>query len=85
MSPSPLIPGGPVVELFGSGGGAESARRLSLLTGFEVPLLAQIPFDPRLGSGGDSGKPIVLGDPGKDIPVVWGGNSLSHSRVGEFI
>jgi ATP-binding protein involved in chromosome partitioning len=63
MSPAPLIPGGPVVELFGSGGGTESARRLSLLTGFDVPLLAQIPFDSRLGAGGDNGKPIALGEP----------------------
>ncbi len=47
-------PDGSVLELFGSGGGAETAARL------EVPLLAQIPLSVRLREGGDAGKPIVL-------------------------
>ncbi len=47
-------PDGSVLELFGSGGGAETAARL------EVPLLAQIPLSVRLREGGDAGEPIVL-------------------------
>lgn len=47
-------PDGSVLELFGSGGGAETAARL------EVPLLAQIPLSIALREGGDAGEPIVL-------------------------
>jgi ATP-binding protein involved in chromosome partitioning len=28
-----------------------------------VPLLGQIPLDPRLREGGDNGTPLILGDP----------------------
>ena len=44
-------------DLFGSGGGAELARRL------EVPLLGQVPLVVDLRSGGDSGNPVAAVDP----------------------
>ncbi len=44
-------------ELFGSGGGAELARRL------EVPLLGQVPLMVNLRAGSDSGRPIAALDP----------------------
>jgi ATP-binding protein involved in chromosome partitioning len=47
-------PDGSVLELFGSGGGAETAARL------EVPLLAQVPLSVAVREGGDAGEPIVL-------------------------
>lgn len=47
------------VALFGEGGGEETAKRLSILVGADVPLLGSIPFDPELRIGGDSGAPIV--------------------------
>ena len=47
-------PDGTVLELFGSGGGAETAARLG------VPLLAQVPLSIALREGGDAGEPIVL-------------------------
>lgn len=52
-------PDGSVLELFGSGGGAETAARL------DVPLLARVPLSVALREGGDAGEPIVLveGDP----------------------
>lgn len=50
-------PDGSVLEVFGSGGGAEVARRL------DVPLLARIPLSIPLREGGDTGSPIVLSDP----------------------
>ncbi|GAA1730362.1 Mrp/NBP35 family ATP-binding protein [Microcella frigidaquae] len=53
-------PDGSVLELFGSGGGAETAARL------EVPLLAQVPLSVALREGGDAGEPIVLGTPGAE-------------------
>ena len=51
------------VALFGEGGGAETARRLSTLVGADVPLVAQIPFDQELREGGDEGSPIVWRNP----------------------
>lgn len=43
--------------IFGSGGGQQLATELS------APLLGQIPLDPRLCAGGDSGQPLTLTDP----------------------
>ncbi|BDI23463.1 Mrp/NBP35 family ATP-binding protein [Herbiconiux sp. L3-i23] len=55
-------PDGSILELFGSGGGAETARRLSA-GGEDVPLLGSIPLSVDLRTGGDTGRPIVLTDP----------------------
>ena len=51
---------GEVISIFGSGGGEETARRLSELVGADVPLLAKVPFDSQLREGGDAGDPAVL-------------------------
>ena len=51
------------VALFGTGGGEETARRLSVLVGSDVPLVGKIPFDIELRQGGDSGAPIVWEKP----------------------
>ena len=51
------------VALFGAGGGEETARRLSVLVGSDVPLVGKIPFDIELRQGGDSGAPIVWEKP----------------------
>jgi len=60
MSESPCPHCGEPLALFGSGGGAETARRLSVLVGAEIPLLGKIPFDPQLQDGGDTGHPAYL-------------------------
>ncbi|MCU1406955.1 MAG: sodium:proton antiporter [Glaciihabitans sp.] len=53
---------GTVLELFGSGGGAETASRLT--TADEpVAVLGSIPLSVALREGGDSGAPIVLSSP----------------------
>ncbi|MFW0776022.1 Mrp/NBP35 family ATP-binding protein [Paenarthrobacter nitroguajacolicus] len=57
------MPDGGRMELFGSGGGAILAERLSAAVGRDVPLLGQIPLDIRLREGGDAGKPVVLAAP----------------------
>jgi ATP-binding protein involved in chromosome partitioning len=54
---------GTVLELFGSGGGADAAARLST-PDEPVPVLASVPLSIALREGGDSGRPIVLTDPG---------------------
>jgi ATP-binding protein involved in chromosome partitioning len=51
------------ISLFGSGGGEETAQRLSTLVGAEVSLVGKIPFDSELRVGGDSGEPIVWSQP----------------------
>ncbi|MCA0295692.1 MAG: Mrp/NBP35 family ATP-binding protein [Actinobacteria bacterium] len=51
------------VDVFGTGGGAEVAGTLSTRLGYEVPLLAEIPMDPKLAAGGDLGVPLVATDP----------------------
>lgn len=51
-------PDGSVLDLFGSGGGDETAARL------DVDVLARVPLSLALREGGDTGRPIVLADDG---------------------
>jgi ATP-binding protein involved in chromosome partitioning len=60
MSAFPCPKCGEPIELFGSGGGIETAKRLGQLIGAEVPVLGQIPFSSALRNGGDGGAPIVV-------------------------
>lgn len=53
---------GSVLELFGSGGGADAASRLSTASQ-PVSLLGSIPLSLPLRKGGDAGLPAVLSDP----------------------
>jgi ATP-binding protein involved in chromosome partitioning len=55
---------GSVLDLFGSGGGADAAARLG------VPLLGSIPLSPVLRQGGDDGSPVVLAHPGDAAAVA---------------
>ncbi len=48
---------GKPIALFGSGGGERLAKECDL------PLLGQIPIDPRIQEGGDTGRPIVAAEP----------------------
>ncbi len=63
-------PDGTVLDLFGSGGGAEVARRLSAGQDEEVPLLASVPLSIPLRAGGDTGAPIVVTDPADAAAVA---------------
>ena len=62
MSDTTCAKCGEKISIFGSGGGEETAKRLSELVGADVPLLAKVPFNAELREGGDQGKPIVLAD-----------------------
>jgi ATP-binding protein involved in chromosome partitioning len=55
-------PDGSVLNLFGTGGGADAAARLSTPEQ-PVPLLASIPLSIALREGGDAGSPVVLAHP----------------------
>ena len=48
---------GKPIAIFGAGGGERLARDTKL------PLLGQIPLDPRIQEGGDTGRPIVVAEP----------------------
>ncbi|TCP56214.1 ATP-binding protein involved in chromosome partitioning [Tamaricihabitans halophyticus] len=63
-------PDGSRMELFGSGGGQIVADSLSHSVGADVPLLGQVPLDPRLREGGDAGEPLVLSEPEAPASVV---------------
>ena len=58
-----VMPDGSTMDVFGTGGGQSGADRLGVILGHEVPLLASVPLDPTLRSGGDAGTPIVLDSP----------------------
>jgi ATP-binding protein involved in chromosome partitioning len=67
------MPDGSRNHLFGSGGGQEVAESLTRSLGSEVPLLGQIPLDPRLRETGDAGTPLVLTEPTSAASVVLRG------------
>ncbi|PWW65370.1 Mrp/NBP35 family ATP-binding protein [Actinokineospora spheciospongiae] len=62
------MPDGTRMDVFGSGGGQLVADSLSKAVGSTVPLLGQVPLDPRLREGGDDGKPLVTSTP--DAPAA---------------
>jgi ATP-binding protein involved in chromosome partitioning len=62
------LPDGGRLELFGAGGGQAVAESLSRSTGARVPLLGQVPIDPRVREGGDAGEPVVVTAP--DSPAA---------------
>ncbi len=56
------LPGGARMHPFGQGGGPRTAAR------YQVPLIAQLPLDGRIRSGGDSGEPAALRDDADNLP-----------------
>ncbi|MEU6156377.1 P-loop NTPase [Actinosynnema sp. NPDC047251] len=57
------LPDGSRMDVFGSGGGEAVAASLTKAVGADVPLLGQVPLDPRVREQGDEGTPIVLASP----------------------
>lgn len=87
MSAFPCPHCGESISLFGSGGAAETVRRLEQLTGGAVPLLGKIPFDPALREGGDAGMPSAETSPStqaiRDIAdqIIKRSTSLAGRRL----
>lgn len=52
-----VMPDGTILDLFGKGGGKALAERV------RVPFLGEIPIEPAVRIGGDTGKPVSLSDP----------------------
>jgi len=82
MSAFPCPKCGEPIELFGNGGGVETAKRLEHLVGADVPVLGKIPFSPGLRSGGDGGAPIVVTNPeDPSSKVIWRiAQDISHRK-----
>jgi len=68
MSGLPCPHCGEMLDVFGTGGGQAVAAALTRITGAPVPILGQVPIDPRLRQGGDDGLPLVLSVP--DAPAA---------------
>jgi ATP-binding protein involved in chromosome partitioning len=63
-------------EIFGHGGGQKTATMLG------VPFLGEVPLDPRVVVGGDTGQPIVISDP--DAPAAKAFRELAKSVVDQL-
>lgn len=74
-----VMPDGSTMDIFGNGGGEIVAERLSTLTGSEVPLLGQVPLDPKLREHGDDGAPIVISEP--DSPTAAAINAIADKLM----
>ncbi|RLP76594.1 DUF59 domain-containing protein [Mycetocola tolaasinivorans] len=84
-------PDGSVLDLFGSGGGALVAERLSTIAKRPVPVLASVPLSVELRTGGDAGVPVVIADPESSASrailsaadaLLAGGRSLAGVKLG---
>src|ERR1035437_4368590 len=64
------LPDGSRMEVFGAGGGAAVAERLTKAVGADVPLLGQVPLETKVREAGDAGVPIVLSDPESPAAVA---------------
>ena len=74
------LPDGSRMDLFGAGGGAQVAERLTRAIGAEVPLLGQVPVDVSLREAGDAGTPVVLAAPDSPAAVALRGVARQLSR-----
>ncbi|HEU0121292.1 MAG TPA: Mrp/NBP35 family ATP-binding protein [Bryobacteraceae bacterium] len=57
-----VTPGGERVDVFGQGGGERMAEAMN------IPFLVQLPLDPKVRVGGDSGRPAALDPAGTGAP-----------------
>jgi ATP-binding protein involved in chromosome partitioning len=80
MSYLPCPHCGERVDVFGHGGGAAVADTLTRLTGAPVPLLGEVPIDPKLREAGDSGLPLVLAEP--DAPASQQLRKIAENLAG---
>jgi ATP-binding protein involved in chromosome partitioning len=51
------LPNGEVIDVFGAGGTAATARQ------YNLPFLGAVDLDPAIRQGGDRGLPVALGGP----------------------
>ncbi|MEY4450500.1 MAG: hypothetical protein RLZZ304_875 [Actinomycetota bacterium] len=66
-------PDGSRLQIFGEGGGALVAERLSNMANSTVPVLAQVPLSVALREGSDRGEPVVVELPNDPAAVAIAG------------
>jgi ATP-binding protein involved in chromosome partitioning len=64
------LPDGSRMDIFGTGGGEKLARQSA------VPFIGAVPMDPAVRAGGDTGRPVVIGNP--DSPVAKALVQVAH-------
>ena len=52
------------IDVFGQGGGERTANAMS------VPYLGELPLDPKIRIGGDTGKPVALDPAGRGAAFI---------------
>lgn len=62
-------------SIFGTGGGEQMAAELS------VPLMGQVPIDPKICAGGDTGQPLPLADEDAPLSQVFGAIALGLNNT----
>ena len=72
-----VTPAGESFALFGEGGGARLAQEI------DAPLVAQIPLEPAVSSGGDAGRPAALSPAGS--PAATAFHSLAARVTTELL
>jgi ATP-binding protein involved in chromosome partitioning len=72
-----VTPNGEHVAVFGSGGGAALAAEVG------APLVAQVPLEPSVATGGDEGTPVALRDP--DSPAGHAFHALAQRVVDDLL
>lgn len=64
------------VDVFGQGGGGRTAEAMN------VPFLGELPLDPKIRTGGDSGRPVALDPAGKGAPFHALADLVTERLVG---
>ena len=77
-------PDGSRLELFGSGGGAAVAERLTKISGKPVSLLGQIPISISLREGSDNGTPVVTDSPSDPaaVKIIELAKMIAETKLG---
>ena len=65
--------GDEIIDIFGRGGGKAMAEK------FDVPFLGEIPIDPEIRKGGDTGLPVVYNSP--DSASAKAFNSIAEKII----
>jgi ATP-binding protein involved in chromosome partitioning len=67
------LPNGSRTHPFGQGGGLNTAEK------YDVPLLAQVPFDERICAGGDAGVPAAVANDGTGTAFLLVARSVADA------
>ncbi|MFN0104838.1 MAG: Mrp/NBP35 family ATP-binding protein [Bryobacteraceae bacterium] len=70
------MPGGERIDVFGQGGGRRMAEAM------KIPFLVELPLDPKVRIGGDSGRPVALDPMGNGAPFHLLAKMVAEAMAG---